>query len=91
MDWHVLQNYGLIANMVIAFTCTAVLDWAWAKYTHALVERRAIIAASWATMIYLLGGAVVLLYVATPWALLSAAAGGFAGTYLALKFGKPAP
>ena len=75
-----------IWNTLMAFACTAMLDWAWARYTRFLVNKRAAPAAAWASVIFFLGGVSVLLYTATPIALAGACVGGFVGTYLAIVF-----
>lgn len=68
--------------LVVSFVAMFALDCAFVRYTRAIVERRSMAASSYAALITLCNSAVVLSFVADPWAVLSTAAGAFCGTYV---------
>ena len=56
------------------------LDFAWARYTVALGERR-LAAANWALLLFALGAVVTRTYVEHEWTIVPAGLGAWAGTY----------
>jgi hypothetical protein len=76
---------GHAASVVFVFVAVFALDFAWAAYTKAVGTESAGTAAVYSMVIYLLGGAVVVQYVASPWLLLPAVGGAFCGTFLAVR------
>lgn len=61
------------------------LDVVFGRYALALTKRRATAAASWGALCVVFQGGVILSYVHDPWALLSAAAGAFCGTFVVTR------
>lgn len=62
----------------------AVVDWAWARYSMALADRRAFAGAVWAVLILLPSAFTIVSYVHDPRMLLPAAIGAFVGTYVSV-------
>jgi hypothetical protein len=71
----------------LAFVAMIGVDIAWAKYVLAASDRRAFHAATWSASIVCGGALVTLLYVSSPWNLVPAALGAFAGTYWTVRRG----
>ena len=69
-----------------AFAVMFVLDVVFALYTGAVVDRAVLAASTWAGLITLCNGALVLAVVKRGWTILSAAAGAFAGTAVAVTW-----
>lgn len=70
-----------------AFLAMIAVDICWAKYILAAGDRRAFHAACWSAAIVSGGAVVTLLYVASPWNMVPAALGAFAGTYWTVNRG----
>lgn len=64
----------------------AAIDAAYVLYTAAIVKQQALQAASASVIIYLLVGSGIIAFSTNAWYLLPAAAGGFLGTYLTVKW-----
>jgi hypothetical protein len=67
------------------FLAMAALDYVWAKYTHAVTDRYINRASTYATLIILCNGFVVIEYVKDYWLLIPTAAGAYVGTWIAIK------
>lgn len=74
-----------LAAAVLAFAAMFALDFAFAKYTAAIVANSRFGASALATVIMLCNAVLVLSYVASPWTIGSAALGAFAGTWFAMR------
>ena len=77
----------MIWQFIGAFCVMFALDFVWARYTAAMVEKHAAYAGLYGAGIVVLNGFVTLLYVATPVLLIPACLGAFAGTYIAIRWG----
>jgi hypothetical protein len=73
---------------VLVFVAMTALDFCYGEYTKAAADRRLYPAASWAMVLYLLGGFVAISYIDNHWMMVPAAFGAFSGTYLSIRFGK---
>ena len=71
---------------LLIFLATAVSDILWVFYIRRTGEGKAIPAAIFSSFIVLLGGFVILNYVANGWYLFPAALGAFIGTIITIKF-----
>lgn len=72
---------------IAVFVGMFALDWAWATYTMAAADRKALAASLASVVIAVVGAAVTVAYVYDWWLLIPVACGCFAGTYSAVKFG----
>lgn len=68
------------------FALLFVLDFVWAAYTRATVDRRPVAASHLALLIYLLGGLATLGWMNDPWLLAPACAGAWLGTYASVRY-----
>lgn len=75
----------MIAQGLVVFAATFVLDIVWARYATAVTDRRRLAASVLAALIILIGGYTTINYVNDAWMLLPAMAGAFAGTYVGIK------
>ncbi len=73
---------------LLVFLSTLLADVAWTRYTLAVTERRALLAAIWSAAIVLFGAFNIVTYVHDSWAIVPAAIGAFAGTWWAVGHGK---
>lgn len=69
---------------VAVFTATVIADWLWARWAMATTSRRAFGAALLSGAIIICGGFTTIEFTRDPWLLLPAAAGAFAGTWIAV-------
>jgi uncharacterized membrane protein YfcA len=69
-----------------AFLAMTVLDVCWGKYVRAAANRRPVLAASWAVLLYALTAYLYVSIVGDPWLTIPACAGAFAGTYIGVKY-----
>ena len=69
----------------LVFLSTAVADVVWARYTLAVTAKATWQAATWSALIIVLGGFNVTQYVHDWRNIIPAAAGAFAGTWLAVR------
>ena len=76
----------LIYEIIMSFGSMALLDLIWVKYTHAMVQHRALAAGVWAMGITVCVAVVTINYVDNVWMVIPTVAGSFAGTYLAVKW-----
>ena len=67
------------------FAMVFALDYVWAGYTKSVASDRALLASGYSALIFLIGGLSTIGYVANPWLLIPAIAGGVSGTYCAMK------
>lgn len=74
-----------MTKAAIVFIAMFALDFVWARYTFAMTQKRAGAAATYSAVIIGLGGASTINYVSDHWMLIPAAAGAFAGTWLAVE------
>lgn len=74
-----------VARYIVAFFLMVVLDYGWAKYISNIADKKALLAASWAVVIYVVGAVLVLLVVEDRAILIPASLGTFIGTYVAVK------
>lgn len=71
----------------LAVFCTAfVLDVCWAVYIRRTAAGRAVSAATFATVLYLLGAYNTMSFVNQPWLLAPIAAGAWLGTYTVIRW-----
>lgn len=70
---------------LLVFVSTLLADVAWTKYMLAVAEKRATRAALWSAAIVLFGAFNIVSYVGNHWALIPAALGAFAGTWLTVR------
>ena len=75
MDW---------LQAVYVFVAMSAVDWAWARYSMALADRRALAGSIWAVVILIPSATVVMSYVHDPAMLIPAGLGAFVGTYLSV-------
>jgi len=73
---------------VIVFAAMFVLDFIWARYTSAMVDRRAHLASVFAVGILITNGVAVISYTTDLWMFIPAGLGAYAGTWVAVKWGK---
>jgi hypothetical protein len=73
---------------VLVFLAMFALDFIWARYTAAMVDKRPHLASVYAVGIVATNGVVVVSYTSDPWMLLPAALGAYAGTWAAVRWGK---
>jgi hypothetical protein len=78
----------MIWQVLLAFFGMVALDFVWARYTISLVKQHATVSGTYAAIIMILNGTVVLTYVHSPWMILPAAAGAFIGTFIGGKMDK---
>ena len=69
------------------FLATVAVDFAWARYTVYVAEKRVHPAAFWSAIIILASALSVLAYTENRWMVLPAAVGAYVGTFIALKRG----
>ena len=69
---------------VVVFVLTVIADVCWTRYTLAVNDRRKLRAASWSAGIVAIGSITTIEYVGSHWLALSAVAGAFVGTWIAL-------
>lgn len=67
------------------FAAVFALDFAYAIYTRAVTNERAIAAGIYASAIILLAGSAAIGYTSDPWLLIPAMCGAFCGTVLAVR------
>lgn len=75
-----------MTKALLVFLAVFAMDFIWAVYTLAMVERSAFMASSYAGMIILLSGAAQIGYTKNHWLLIPAFIGAFAGTFAAVNF-----
>lgn len=83
--------FNFISNInwieaILIFLATAVSDILWVFYIRRTGEGKAAAAATFSSLIVLLGGLVILAYVNNQWYLIPAAFGAFVGTLITIKF-----
>jgi hypothetical protein len=66
----------------VVFLATAAYDIAWARYTSAVSQRRAVRAAWWSATIYAFGAFATIQYTRDPWLIIPALLGAFLGTWI---------
>lgn len=76
------QGFGVFLAMFAT-------DMMWAMYTRQVADRKPLAAAAASVGLLVMGALVTLSYVTNPILLLPAAAGGFAGTWLAVRLEGP--
>lgn len=76
----------MIASAAIVFAAMFALDYVWAFYTRAVTSGTPSAAGAWAVAIVIFNATVTLGYVQSAWMILPAAAGAFAGTFIAVRF-----
>lgn len=69
-----------------AFALTALIDFVWAWYTAAVAKDRALAASCTAAMILGLSGLMWMIALRDPLVLAAAAAGGFVGTFVQMRW-----
>lgn len=72
-------------EVLLVFLAVTVADYCWAEYIKDIATGSAFKASIWAILVYVLGGFVVLEYVANKWMLIPAGLGAFIGTYISVK------
>jgi predicted branched-subunit amino acid permease len=77
------MNPLLAAAIFLAY---ALIDAAYALYTASVIKQKAFAAGLYSVVIYLLIGSGVVAFSSSAWYVLPAAVGGFAGTYLTVKW-----
>lgn len=80
----------MIWEYLAAFAISAIVDVLWTNYTVAAADRKPGIAAFWSMMILLCGNLSLLVWLDNHWVVVTSAAGGFLGTYLAVNRHKKA-
>lgn len=75
-------------HALIVFSAMAALDFVWVHYTHATQRHQAGLAATYAGIILLFNGTVVIGYTEHNWMLVPAILGAVGGTYVAMKVAK---
>lgn len=75
----------MIWQLTLVFGATFVLDFAFARYTRAVTEQRALHAAHYAALIIVLGAVGIIAYTTNPWLLIASASGAWAGTYFSMR------
>lgn len=75
----------MIGRAILVFGATLLADVAWANYTIGVADRRPFLASAWSAIIILLGAVTVLVYTKDPLMVFPAAAGAFAGTWIAVR------
>ena len=75
-------------EVLLAFFGMVALDFVWARYTITLIKKHHAVSGTYAAIIMLLNGVVVVTYVSNPWMILPAAAGAFVGTFIGGKADK---
>jgi hypothetical protein len=74
-----------ILECFFVFAAVFLADAMWTKFILAVQKRLALWAAVWSASIVLANSAVVLVYVNSPWTIVSAVCGAFAGTYYSVR------
>ena len=77
-----LSNVWIRGAVVVV--AMAIGDFIWAKYISSIAERRALIAASWGSVVIALGAFITLSYVDDKRMIIPACIGAFLGTYFAV-------
>lgn len=72
----------------VTFLATFLADFAWARYTAGIAEKRALKAAGWSAAIIGLGAFSVVAYTTDHRMIVPAALGAFCGTLLAVRKGE---
>ena len=67
------------------FGMVAVADALWARYIRATAERRAMVAACYASGLILSSGVLTVSLIESPWYLVPACLGAFTGTWVAAR------
>lgn len=75
----------MITYLVVA-VAMFLLDFVWAEYTKAIAARSAYVASALSSVLIGLSGFVAINYVEDHWALIPAAIGAFAGTFVSLRY-----
>jgi hypothetical protein len=75
----------MIIKAAAVFFAMLALDFVWARYTHAITDRRAYAAAHYGAAIILLSGFGVTQYAGEPILLIPAALGAWLGTFIATR------
>ena len=73
-------------NHVAIFFIYFASDWAGAYWASACARNDARSAANWSGIYHLLRGVAILFILEDPWCVVSLAAGGAIGTFIALKY-----
>lgn len=71
---------------ILIFCIYAVIDWLYVKYTLAVTEHRAVLAASYGLLMHLIAAVGVISYTENHWLILPLALGSWVGTYLSIRF-----
>ena len=80
-----LWTVNLLYEIAVSFISMTLLDLIWVKYTHAMMQHRALAAGSWAMGITLCMTVMTITFVSNPWMIIPTVAGSFVGTYIATK------
>lgn len=70
------------------FVAYVLLDFVFARYNIACVQRRVAAASTWSMLIVVFGGYITIKFVSDPWMLIPAALGAFVGTYISVALFK---
>ena len=81
-----LYWYNLLFEIAVSFSSMMLLDLIWVKYTHAMMQHRALAAGIWAMGITLCMTVMTITFVTNPWMIIPTVAGSFVGTYIATKW-----
>ncbi len=76
----------MIWDIAISFSSMMMLDLIWVKYTHAMMQHRALAAGLWAMGITLCMTVMTINFVTNPWMIIPTVAGAFVGTYIATRW-----
>lgn len=80
----------MILRGVAVFAAMVAVDYAWARYTVRMVEKKVVGAANWSVAIVGLGAFTTINYVNDKTMLIPAVLGAWVGTALAIKYDKKA-
>jgi hypothetical protein len=81
-----LAGINLSFTIAMSFGSMVLLDMIWVKYTHALIQHRALAAGAWAAGIAICMAVITINYVDNAWMIIPTMAGAFVGTYVATKW-----
>jgi hypothetical protein len=84
-----LRNVELVYSIALSFGSMLLLDMLWVKYTHAMMQHRALAAGLWAGGITACLAIVTVSYVENPWMVIPTVAGSVVGTYIATRLETP--